>query len=218
MIKMTVFDFDGTLVDTLTDLALSVNRGLEAAGLPTHEINEYRYFVGNGREKLIERAMGAASSDAALFKVVGDAFNADYELHCGDHTRPYDGVPELLEKLSGLGIMTAVHSNKPHEFVGVIARKFFPDHSFTDAWGKKPEFLPKPDAGALLELLRLHGVEPEEAVYIGDSDVDVMTAKNAGLRMIGVSWGFRGREELEAAGAPYVVDTADELLQRIMQL
>lgn len=218
MKKMIVFDFDGTLVDTLTDLAVSVNYALNAEGLPVHPVDAYRYFVGNGREKLIERALGDKAGDAELFARVCEGFNRHYEVHCGDCTRPYDGVPALLDSLAQRGVMTAVHSNKPHEFVGEIARKFFPEHRFTDAWGKKPEYLPKPDGEALLKMLQQNSVAPDEAVYVGDSDVDVMTARNAGIDMIGVSWGFRGRAELEGAGAPCVVDNADELLQRILSL
>ena len=218
MIKIAVFDLDGTLVDSLTDLALSVNKGLKANGLPEHPVESYRRFVGNGRALLIKRAMGEASADEAKYNSVLEIFNSEYALHCNDNTASYDGCDALLEGLTDSGVLVAVLSNKPDEFIAEILGKIYPRRHFAEAWGQKPEYPTKPDGAALLAMLALHGVRREECVYIGDSDVDVYTARNAGVKMAGVSWGFRGKEELLGAGAPFVADSADELLDHILSL
>lgn len=218
MIKIAVFDLDGTLVDSLTDLALNVNKGLKKAGLPEHPISSYRRFVGNGRERLILRAMGEHSSDREKFNIVKDTFDSEYKLHCNDNTAAYDGCSEMLEKLSKAGIYTAVLSNKPDEFVDRILSKVYPKHKFTEAWGQKPQYKCKPDKESLHAMLALHGITPGECVYIGDSDVDVFTAQNSGVYMAGVSWGFRGKAELMQAGAPFVADNASELADYILSL
>ena len=114
-------------------------------------------------------------------------------------------------------MLTAVLSNKPDEFVERILRKLYPEHSFTEAWGQKPQYKTKPDGEALHAIMALHGVLPQDCIYIGDSDVDVYTAKNAGIAMAGVSWGFRGKRELTEAGAPFVADTAAELLEYLVK-
>lgn len=218
MIKIAVFDLDGTLVNSLTDLALSVNKGLKAAGLPEHPLSAYNRFVGNGRAKLIERAIGRERLTDALFDEVIAVFDREYRLHCNDNTAAYDGCAEMLERLASGGIYTAVLSNKPDEFVAQILQRLYPGHTFLEAWGQKPQYKCKPDPEALHAMLALHGISPDECVYVGDSDVDVFTAQNSGVKMAGVSWGFRGREELLNAGAPFVADTADELAEYILSL
>ena len=218
MIKIAVFDLDGTLVNSLTDLALSVNKGLKAAGLEEHPVNRYKTFVGNGRELLVKRAMGDAAGDAEKFELVRSVFNDEYKLHCNDNTEAYEGCAEMLDILSEKGILTAVLSNKPDEFVDRILQKLYPEHRFTEAWGQKPQYKCKPDKESLHAMLALHGIKPDECVYIGDSDVDVFTAKNSDVKMAGVSWGFRGKDELISAGAPFVADTAEQLTEYILSL
>ena len=216
MIKIAVFDLDGTLVNSLTDLALNVNKGLQSAGLPEQPIEKYKQFVGDGREMMIKRAMGDMGTDAALLEQITAVFNREYKVHCNDNTAAYDGCAGMLKTLADKGILTAVLSNKPDEFVDRILKKVYPDHSFAEAWGKKPEYRCKPDGEALCAILSKHEIAPEQCVYIGDSDVDVYTAQNAGVKMIGVSWGFRGKNELLEAGAPVVADTAEQLLEYIL--
>ena len=218
MIKIAVFDLDGTLVNSLTDLALNVNKGLKKAGLPEHPIEKYKKFVGNGRERLIQRAMGACADDKNKYELVRDTFDSEYKIHCNDNTSAYDGCAQMLDILSKKGIKTAVLSNKPDEFVDKILQKLYPGHRFTEAWGQKPQYRCKPDKQALHAMLALHSIKPGECVYIGDSDVDVFTAKNSGVKMAGVSWGFRGKEELISAGAPFVADTAEQLTEYILSL
>lgn len=214
MYKAIVFDLDGTLVDTIKDLADATNEGLKRAGLPTHSIDEYKLFVGNGREMLVKRAMGDYF-DEKLARIVSEVFGDYYKAHCNDNVSAYDGCGEMLKVLSERGIKTAVLSNKPDEFVAEILSNVYPDHSFTAAWGKRAQYPTKPDPSALLDLLKEIGVLPAECLYIGDSDVDVYTAQNAGVDMLGVEWGFRGRAELLSAGAKRVVKTAAEILEYI---
>ena len=191
MIKIAVFDLDGTLVNSLTDLALSVNKGLKAAGLEEHPVNRYKTFVGNGRELLVKRAMGDAAGDAEKFELVRSVFNDEYKLHCNDNTEAYEGCAEMLDILSEKGILTAVLSNKPDEFVDRILQKLYPDHTFSAAWGQKPEYKCKPDGESL-------------------------QAQNGSVHMAGVSWGFRGKNELIMAGAPFVASTAEQLTEYII--
>lgn len=218
MIKMVMFDLDGTLVNSLADLAISVNFALNRAGLDEKPLENYKTYVGNGRDMLIKRAMGSAADDKALFEQVRNDYDVHYAAHCNDNTTAYHGCDRLLEQLAAKNIKTAVLSNKPHEFVAKILEKLYPKHTFTEAWGHKTEYKNKPEPDALLAILKLQGIKQSECVYVGDSDVDVYTAKNAGVKMAGVSWGFRGREELENAGAPFVADTAEELLTYLSEL
>lgn len=213
--KLVVFDLDGTLVNSLEDLAIAVNYGLKNANLPLHDVEKYKTFVGNGRDKLIERAMGEMSSNPALKEQVKASFDLYYAKHCNDNTASYPGCFEMLKRLSEQNVMTAVLSNKPDEFVDEILSKIYPNHFFTLAWGRKPEYKEKPNPESLRAMLEELGVSAEECLYIGDSDVDVFTAQNAGVDMLGVEWGFRGREELISAGAPKVVSTAAEIVEYI---
>ena len=172
MINTIIFDLDGTLVDSLEDLADTVNILLNKRGYPAHELDQYRYFVGNGVIKLIERALPQEHKDEVM--VLKQEFDEKYSLNCLNKTNAYPGVNELLEKLKKLGFNLAVVTNKPQEHV-----------------------------------------KKNEVIYIGDSDVDIQTAKNAKVKSIGVAWGFRGARELKDSGADYVVDQADEILEVI---
>ena len=211
MYKIVVFDLDGTLVNSLYDLADSVNKGLVKAGLKTHPVDAYKKFIGNGREKLVERAMGEYKNDENLREIVWTTFNEEYAIHSNDHTEDYVGCAELLDKLSKKGILTGVLSNKPDEFVPEILKKVYPNHKFTEAWGQKPQYKCKPDKESLTALLALHNIKPQECLYVGDSNVDVFTAQNAGTDLVCVDWGFREKEELLEAGAEIVVSNAEEI-------
>lgn len=210
--KLVVFDLDGTLVNSICDLANAVNKGLKKAGLPTHNTNEYKRFVGNGREKLIDRAMGEIRTDEKLRKTVKNTFDVYYAEHCNDNTSAYKGCYELLSELKKLGVKTAVLSNKPDEFVDKILKKVYPHHNFDMAWGKKSEYPSKPSPDALNEMLKILKVENSECLYIGDSNVDIYTAKNAKVDMLAVDWGFRERKELIDAGAGYVASDVEDIL------
>ncbi len=212
MYKLVVFDLDGTLCNTLSDLANAVNFSLKKEGLPTHPLSAYNKFVGNGVNVLIKQALLDKSGDEKLFEKVKSSFDSYYPQHFCDTTVAYSKVPELLAELESSGVMTAVHSNKPHEYVGEILETLFPKHKFDIAWGKREEFERKPSPQALFEIMKKLSVTSEETLYVGDSDVDVLTAHSADVKVCGVEWGFRGREELEKAGADFIAKDAQNLL------
>lgn len=215
MYKAVIFDLDGTLVNSLEDLANSVNKGLLAVGLPTHNVEEYRYFVGNGRDKLIERAIGNAALSEKEKETVRTVYDEDYAIHSNDNTCEYAGCTQLLENLTKMGIKTAVLTNKPQEFVAPILKKIYPNYSFTLAWGNSNRFKTKPDPEALLAMLKELGISKNECLYIGDSDVDVFTANNAGVDMVGACWGFRGKDELIKAGAKMTAEKPLDIMEFI---
>lgn len=211
--KAVLFDMDGTLLDTIMDMADSVNHVLTVHGWPVRTTEEVRNFVGNGAGKLIERAVGGAAAPEELPAIVAE-YRAWYQTHSYIKTKPYPGIPEVLAALEKAGVKTAVVSNKPDATTRALADRFFPG---MPAFGQREELPPKPSP-ALVELaLAELGVGLGDAAYVGDSEVDVATARNAGLPMIGVSWGFRGREGLAEAGAEVIVDTAGELLEKLLE-
>lgn len=216
MYKLAIFDLDGTLADTLCDLANAVNTALAENSLAAHSVDEYRYLVGNGADMLIKRAIGDSCNDD-LFKKVKTRFKEYYEAHMIDFTKPYDGVADMLRTLSESGVKTAVLSNKPNDFVPYILSTLYPDHSFTFSWGQRPDYERKPSPQALNAMIKLCGVDKSDVIYIGDSDVDVITAHNADIKVIGVDWGFRPKAELESAGADYIVSNTNELLSIILR-
>ena len=212
--KLAVFDMDGTVLDTLDDLADAMNAALRETGMPERTREEVRKFVGNGAGELIRRAAPEGADDEAL-SALGAAFRARYYAHCADKTRPYDGIPGLLSALRAAGMKTAVVSNKPDKAVAKLAEDYFP-RAFDIAVGEREGVRRKPAPDAVLEVMKRLGAAAEETVYIGDSDVDCATAANAGTDFIGVCWGFRPREVLEESGAKVVCATADELLALIL--
>lgn len=203
--KLCIFDLDGTLVDSLEDLAVSMNFALGKHGLPAHPKEAYRLFVGSGVKKLIERAAAPLPCSEALLEALRESFSSYYKDHCFDFTRPYPGCAALLRELSLCGIAVGILSNKPDPFVRQIAEHLFPGFSFSVIWGKREEYPAKPDPTSLLECIRLSGVKRDECFYIGDSDVDILTAKRAGVQSCGAVWGFRGEEELRTAGADFLL-------------
>lgn len=216
MYKVAIFDLDGTLLNTLKDLADACNFALRSHGFSEHQIDEYKYFLGNGVYKLVERALPMDKKDGETVDKVLTEFKKYYEKHKSDFTKPYDGIEELLIALKETGIKTAVVSNKPHEFAVEIVERYF-GKSFDIVFGKREGYLAKPDPTTVIETLNHFKCKKKEAVYIGDSDVDMFTGKNAGLFSIGVAWGFRGARELSAAGANKIVYTSEELLSEIIK-
>lgn len=211
MYKIIIFDLDGTLANTLEDLADAVNYGLKKEGLPVHSVEKYKIMVGNGADMLIKRAI-APVDDESVFERVKGNFNIYYNKHSIDKTVAYDGISRMLSVLKEKNIVTAVLSNKPDQFVSNILNKIYPQHKFEYEWGKKPEYKVKPNPEALIAILDKAGFSREECLYVGDSNVDCYTAKNAGVKCCGVSWGFRGREELVACGADFIIDNPMELI------
>ncbi len=212
--KVVIFDLDGTILDTLEDLKESTNAALAANGYPARTLDEVRRFVGNGIGKLIERAVPQGTSKEAIEKTL-ESFKEHYGIHCADHTKPYDGILELLEDLRKNGIQTAVVSNKADFAVQELCSRYFPG-AFDFVVGEREGIRRKPCPDSVFEVLKTLKKTADEAVYIGDSDVDVETARQAGMDGIFVSWGFRGREFLTEHGAACIVDTPEELEKLLM--
>ena len=207
-----IFDLDGTLLDTLTDLAASVNYALRTHGIPEHTIDDVRRFVGNGVRKLMERAV-PDGTDNPLFDEAFATFRQHYMEHSLDTTRPYDGIPETLAALKAKGCRLAVVSNKMMAATQELCRHFFPD-TVEVAIGEHEAagIRKKPAPDTVIAALRQLGVGEEGAVYIGDSDVDIATARNSSLPCISVLWGFRDRDFLLQHGATTLISAPKELL------
>lgn len=209
--SVAIFDMDGTILDTLQDLTDSINFALEENGFAKRSLEEVRTFVGNGVEKLVERAVPENTPFQNIQRVL-DTFNGYYTNHCALKTKPYDGIVELLKNLKNLGFKVAVVSNKPDYGVKSLCSQYF-DGIFDSAAGIKDGTNPKPSPDTVNRILEILGCEKKSAVYIGDSDVDIMTAKNAGIKCISVDWGFKTKEFLIANGATEIVDTCEELFK-----
>lgn len=209
-----IFDMDGTILNTLDDLTDATNYALGKHGFPSCTREAVRSFVGNGAVMLIKRALGIETGDrdcsGELFEAVYADYFAYYRAHCADKTKAYDGMLDVLAHLRAAGVHTAVVSNKPHEAVLQLCRDYFPD-LFDEAVGTRHGIKEKPAPDAVLEIIKKLDVQKEACIYVGDSDVDIDTAKNSAIPCISVSWGFKSREFLEAHGATRIVDTAAEL-------
>lgn len=197
--KAFIFDLDGTILNTLDDLADSLNHILRQFGYPERSLSEVRSFVGNGLHKLIERAVPEGTTPNEVDAVFAEHVPY-YEAHCMEKTRPYDGMVELIQELRERGAKTAVVSNKKDEAVQILVNEMFPE-CFDVVLGERDGMARKPAPDMVVYTLRELGVSEKEAVYIGDSDVDIATADNSGLDKILVTWGFRDREYLEEKGA-----------------
>ena len=207
-----IFDLDGTLLDTLTDLAASTNYALRTHGMPEHTIDEVRRFVGNGVRKLMERAV-PDGADNPLFDEAFATFRQYYMEHSLDTTRPYEGIPEMLAALKAKGCHLAVVSNKMMAATQELCRHFFPDTIEVAIGENEAEGIrKKPAPDTVIAALRQLGVGQEGAVYVGDSDVDIETARNSGLPCISVLWGFRDRDFLLQHGAKTLISAPSELL------
>ena len=207
--KLLIFDLDGTILDTLKDLAVSTNYALVFHGFPERSVDEVRRFVGNGIGKLIERAVPDGTPEEKRLEVL-ETFKKHYGEHCADNTRPYDGIIELIADLRKRGMQTAVVSNKADFAVQELCKQYFPG-CFDFVVGEREGIRRKPCPDSVEEVLHILKKTAEESVYIVDSDGDVDTAANAGMDMIGVSWGFRGREFLEEHGASQIADKPEEI-------
>ena len=212
--KLVLFDLDGTVLDTLEDLTDATNAAMAMHGYPTHSIDAVRSFVGNGIGSLIRCAVPSGTDEAKIHTVLGD-FKKYYGAHCADKTRPYAGVLEMLAALRAAGIRTAVVSNKADFAVKELAERYFKG-SFDMAIGEREGIARKPAPDSVFEVMRAMDATPSECVYIGDSDVDVLTAKNAGIDGIFVTWGFRSEACLREAGAKTIVCTPAAITDLIL--
>ena len=214
--QLAIFDLDGTLLDSVADIASSTNYALQKLGFPIHPVAAYKSFVGNGIAKLFERALPEQHRNIENIERMRPLFKAWYADHMTESTRPFAGLPKLLRDLHSKGIKLAVASNKYHEATCDLVAHFFPELPFVAVLGHREGYAPKPDPSIVNEILALSKVPAQATLYIGDSGVDMQTALNSGTTACGVSWGLRPRNELESFQPQFMVDTIDQLRELLL--
>lgn len=210
--RAVLFDLDGTLLDTLWDIANSANRVLSRLGFPQHEVEAYKHFVGDGMEALASRILPVSHRDTITVAKVVTRINKEYSQHWGDTTRLYEGIADLLQTLTERHIKMAVLSNKPDDFTKLTVSRLLPLWRFNPVIGAQPSVPRKPDPTAALEIAQRLNILPDEFLYVGDTDTDMKTASAAGMYPIGALWGFRSAEELLANGAKALIQHPTDLL------
>ena len=219
MIKLAIFDLDGTLLNTLDDLAGACNHALSQCGCPTHPTEEYRFLVGRGIANLFRGALPESMKSDEMVEKMRSYFLPYSDEHKCDLTRPYDGIEEMLKDLSDAGIQLAVASNKYQEGTAELINRYFKGFSFVKVLGQREGFPIKPDAGIVREVMdELPGINLDEVVYCGDSNVDMQTGINAGVRTIGVTWGFRSPEELAAYSPWMLAKSPSEISEALLSV
>lgn len=211
--KAVVFDLDGTLLDSLADVGESMNKVLQQLGFPEHEVEKYKYFIGDGIHKLACRVLPADKLDEDIVKKCVAMVREEYGKRWYLKTRPYEGIPELLQELSSKNIPLVILSNKPDDFTKKNIERFFPDIKFSFVVGERPGIPRKPDPTSALEIAALHNLSPREFLYLGDTDTDMQTARSAGMIAVGVLWGFRQADELLENGAEHLIKKPVELME-----
>ena len=211
MNKMIVFDLDGTLIDSVEDLAAATNYALDKRGFKTHEVQKYYHFVGDGVINLVKRALPESrSQDEELVSEIKSGFDEYYSKNYAVHTKEYNGITEAVKEIEQMGYILCVVSNKPDVFAKTIVGEFFKG-IFKEVVGNTDKFNKKPAPDTVLYLMDKYSVDSKHCTIIGDSDVDIITAKNAGVRSVGAAWGFRGEAELISAGADFIAHSPNEL-------
>ena len=213
--KLAIFDLDGTLLDTVADLANATNYALSLCGYPTHPTEAYYQFVGNGINMLFFRALPEDVRTEENVMRIRSLFVPYYNEHNADDSRPYAGIPELLQILQDKEIIIAVASNKYQQATKKLVQYFFPNIRFAAIYGQREGIPVKPDPTIVNDILEETGISRARTIYIGDSGVDMQTAHNAGVESIGVTWGFRDEDELRDNGAQHIVHRAKEILTLI---
>lgn len=216
MTRLVIFDLDGTLLDTLGDLAAACNHALEMCGCSPHTSEEYKLLIGGGIRKLFWGALPEDKRSDEMVERMRSYFLPYYREHIADLTRPYEGIEEMLDNLTEAGVGIAIASNKFQSGTETLAEQLLGKYRFVKVLGQREGCPTKPDPQIIMEVMvRMPDLKPEEVIYCGDSDVDMMTGRNAGVRTIGVCWGFRGREELESCDPWLVVETPAEITQAV---
>jgi phosphoglycolate phosphatase len=206
-----LFDLDGTLLDTLRDIGDSVNGALSSLGFPEHKIDAYKYFVGDGEDVLVYRALPEDRRDRKTVDRVLALFHNLYAVHWGDNTHPFPGIPDMLRTLTGVGVRTAILSNKGQGFVEATVNAFLPEWHFDVVLGAQPSIPTKPDPKGAFQVSTQMGLAPSEFLYLGDSGVDMKTAVAAGMYPVGAIWGYRKVAELLDAGAKALVKKPEDV-------
>ncbi len=207
-----IFDLDGTLLDTLADIANATNAALTRLGFPTHPQDAYRYFLGDGMDCLVRRSVPEESHDGDTLKKCHEAILSEYKHRWAENTRPYPGIAELLSELDRRGITKAVLSNKPDALTKQTVDKLLGSFRFEIVRGARPEIPTKPDPSGAILIADELGITPGQFIYVGDTDTDMQTARAAGMFSAGALWGFRTAEELSANGAQTLLKTPIDLL------
>jgi phosphoglycolate phosphatase len=210
--KAVIFDLDGTLLNSIEDLADSMNTVLEEAGFPIHDVDSYKYFVGNGIRNLVCQSFPQTHRDSLSVEHFIQNMQEEYAKRWNKKTRPYDDIPELLDKLEEKNIHMAVLSNKPDKFTKLIVKELLSDWHFSAVYGDREGIPKKPDSKGALEIAGMLGLQPKNILYLGDTGVDMQTASNAGMFAVGALWGFRKKEELVSNGAAALINSPLELL------
>ena len=210
MIKAIVFDLDGTLLDTVPDIAAALNRALAACGLPAHDQKTVETFLGGGIRDAVTKAVPEGSGEAVIEQVL-ELYRDDYIAHCTEKTRPYDGIYEMVGEFAARGWKMAVLSNKTEKTAQKIVAHFFPDGQFEAVFGRVPERPLKPHVDAAKPVLKALGALPEEIAYVGDSNTDILFARAVGMLPVATPWGYRSREELVEAGAQLIAECPGDL-------
>ena len=216
MKKLVIFDLDGTLLDTIDDLGEAANHALRVLGYPERRREEYYLLAGRGITNLLKGALPEGQDTEETVTLIREHFLAFYNVHLCDKTRPYPGIPGLMARITAAGVRTAVASNKFQAGAETVVGHFFPDTPFAAILGQREGYPIKPDPGIVDLCMKAAGVSRNEVLYVGDTNVDMQTGLNAGVDTVGVTWGFRSRQELEACRPLAVVDTPEELEKLIL--
>lgn len=211
--KAAIFDLDGTLLDTLADIGNAANDVLAERGHPTHPLDAYRHFIGDGVATLFTRILPEGLPTSELIAECVSEFGVTYGRRWNENSTLFPGIADLLDELTQREIPIAILSNKPHEFVGVCVEEFLSAWPFDPILGQREGIPRKPDPAGVFEVAEFLGVSAQDCVYVGDSSVDMLTAKNSGALAVGVAWGFRPTEELVEYGAAHVLNSSPELLK-----
>lgn len=212
MKKLCVFDLDGTLTDTLDNLAAVTNEALNSVGLQGCPQEEYKFFAGDGAGMLIKRALQYQNAEMSLYTQCLSTYLALFKNKCSYLVKPYADIPELLNELKARGMLLCVYSNKPHDMAIKVVTEIFGERTFDNIIGQRDNHPVKPNPEGVTESMEKLGIKQDEVIYIGDTNTDIATGKNAGVFTVGVTWGFRSQEELEEAGADVIIDRPMELL------
>lgn len=214
--EAVIFDLDGTLLNTIEDIADSFNAVLRKRGYNTFTVQDYKYFVGKGVNVLIQRAMKEDEIQADLFAQIKKEYYEEYGAKSAVKTKPYEGIMKFLNDLEGNSVRINVLSNKPHSQTLTVMNNYFKNINFDNVYGKKEEFPIKPNPESAFDIIEKLAINKEKILYVGDTLTDMLTAKNAGLDSVGVLWGFRNRKELEEHDAKYIVSRPEEILKIVI--